>query len=244
MYELVLSHHGILGQKWGVRRYQNADGTLTAAGKKRYGAENVYDIDNKKGLQRRLNDLDKAMAKNARDNADAVRRLIRRKNYKDRSLKTKTITEENITKGRMEVEQLLKKNEGKYDIKTRATSRNVSKGSDIVKALLTSTVLAGVTAPLGKMVGGTNGMIAGGTVASMLGATKHLKPALGTKYTVKDKNPKETIHYVDLTKVSDDEVQKWLRKEGDYKDIDDYYTFKNVYRTDLAVHNSKKKNNK
>ena len=30
-----LSHHGIKGQKWGVRRFQNADGSLTAAGKKR-----------------------------------------------------------------------------------------------------------------------------------------------------------------------------------------------------------------
>lgn len=33
-----LMHHGILGMKWGVRRYQNTDGTLTAAGKKRYGS--------------------------------------------------------------------------------------------------------------------------------------------------------------------------------------------------------------
>ena len=31
-----LMHHGIKGQKWGIRRYQNPDGTLTEEGKKRY----------------------------------------------------------------------------------------------------------------------------------------------------------------------------------------------------------------
>lgn len=31
-----LTHHGIKGQRWGVRRFQNQDGSLTAAGQKRY----------------------------------------------------------------------------------------------------------------------------------------------------------------------------------------------------------------
>ena len=36
-YDSVIEHHGIKGQKWGVRRYQNPDGTLTPLGRKKLG---------------------------------------------------------------------------------------------------------------------------------------------------------------------------------------------------------------
>lgn len=50
-----IQHHGIKGQKWGRRRYQNKDGSLTPAGEKRYGTkenfESQYDEDVKTGLK-------------------------------------------------------------------------------------------------------------------------------------------------------------------------------------------------
>ena len=45
-----LSHHGIKGMRWGVRRYQNKDGSLTSAGKKRYDVD-IEDAVTKKQKQ-------------------------------------------------------------------------------------------------------------------------------------------------------------------------------------------------
>ena len=46
-----LYHHGIKGMQWGVRRYQNPDGSLTSAGKKRVSQRRPDDIVIKKGTQ-------------------------------------------------------------------------------------------------------------------------------------------------------------------------------------------------
>lgn len=43
-YSDELYHHGILGMHWGIRRYQNKDGSLTPAGQKRYNPRG-YDVD-------------------------------------------------------------------------------------------------------------------------------------------------------------------------------------------------------
>ena len=37
MQATYLAHHGVKGMKWGIRRFQKEDGSLTAAGKNRYG---------------------------------------------------------------------------------------------------------------------------------------------------------------------------------------------------------------
>ena len=94
---LYLSHHGILGQKWGVRRYQNEDGSLTAAGRKRQ-ARSEYRENRSKAVDKfnKLRAKDdvkvysdyrlKGMAYSEADRRAYNQRSLRNKQYKEHQL--------------------------------------------------------------------------------------------------------------------------------------------------------------
>lgn len=76
--EEVLEHHGILGMKWGVRRYQNKDGSLTAAGKARLDKteskiNKLYDWSNKRSRKK----IAKLEKKGKKAKADVQRQMIK-----------------------------------------------------------------------------------------------------------------------------------------------------------------------
>lgn len=81
-----LYHYGIKGQKWGVRRYQNKDGSLTPAGKKRRSSSDEarnMSTDELRQKVRRLNneqryiDLTKSSRSSISETADGIERVSR-----------------------------------------------------------------------------------------------------------------------------------------------------------------------
>ena len=102
----VLIHHGVRGMKWGVRRYQNKDGTLTAEGREHYSKAEQKELKAQKKEERK-----EAVRQKREDVKD-------RRNMSDEELRKKidrlklekelrTVTDEEVNRGRKFVADIM-----------------------------------------------------------------------------------------------------------------------------------------
>ena len=205
MYYVVtndqLAHHGILGQKWGVRRYQNEDGSLTNAGKKRYAKEAVKELNKyEKEAVNAIAEYNKHdMARNRYASASMTYR--ERNNYSQADKYSKKAHDED--KLATEAEKKVKDIDAKiwnkvadvaqngFDVKMKDVTRiyrdRVAVGSTVVTSLLTGGAAAlGTFAAPGA--GTTIGLTAATTMANVNRLIEdsygHRQEILSKKYKV------------------------------------------------------------
>lgn len=79
-----VTHSGIKGMKWGVRRYQNKDGSLTPAGQKRYNRKNAEEHED----YTKTHDKKSIKSMSNQELRDRNNRLQAEKQYRDLTKKT------------------------------------------------------------------------------------------------------------------------------------------------------------
>ena len=136
-----LMHHGVKGMRWGVRNYQNADGSLTAEGRARYG------IDKKNANYGKANALGKSLHRemdyrNARAqlNRDVIRADL--KAFKKGGGGIKTVLQ-NRKSGNEIIKQIDKGMEQKYGAKAAKATKATVKAKNIA-TLAMITAMSGV----------------------------------------------------------------------------------------------------
>lgn len=230
MNQNELYHFGIKGMRWGVRRYQNADGSLTAAGKKKYGTKTNFEKVKSAKLKAQGKDpksiREKERAKaNARTQKEIDKYTKKKKNKDadiDEEKKTKSIKDMSDDELREKVNRMqLERNA--YDLNRQLSSLNpkqVSKGKQ-----LATEVFNDVVKPAAKNAGKTylertlNDLLGNNSKDSISVLKKEVE-TLELK-----KRRKDAQDYLNGKKDNNDELRKRVeskRLKKEEGDLDDY----------------------
>lgn len=117
-----LRHHGILGQKWGIRNYQYADGSLTEEGKKRYNKKGKFAVRLKEQIDTTKNKIDEHNEKKKKylienGTPDEIKQNIRRFNSEELATIEKRFSTE--LRLRDDIEKIKNSNEANSKVPSR-----------------------------------------------------------------------------------------------------------------------------
>lgn len=131
--EQHLEHHGILGMKWGVRRYQNPDGSLTEAGRRKYG----YNLD--------VNDTSRRNVAKIRV-GEARRRLDYAKLHDSSDVRKAEL------QGRLRTAKRVKRTAGLYDKGAKLAAKGQTIGGNNLKSLAATGAAYAATMGMAKFL--------------------------------------------------------------------------------------------
>ena len=120
MNQNELYHHGVKGQRWGIRRYQNKDGSLTNAGKRKAAkmkkeysnltGKQLRQLPSKKTSSETPSTKKKTISEMSDDELrEKTNRYILEKNYIDAKRNYESLTPKQVSKGRVFMEHLVTK---------------------------------------------------------------------------------------------------------------------------------------
>lgn len=166
-YPNELYHYGVKNQKWGIRRWQNEDGTLTAAGREHYGIGSGNANKEARGYKRALNQMEIARAKDVAEDIRYTERANRARNeYGEKSNReTAKSYKDSIKAQDAATKKLLDEIKKKgYNVTSKDTVRAINDGTEYIAGFLGGAL---------------------GTAVYLTGREAYNKARYGTKYSAK-----------------------------------------------------------